>query len=84
MKTSLTQYGCLAEKHWREFCPKMVAALEAAGCLQTMLLEAEENTESEMDVLRRHLIDQGLAPQQAHDRSWEIVRERYILIPPEE
>jgi len=84
MKTSLTHYGCLAEKHWREFCPKMVAALEAAGRLEAMLLEAEEKTESEMDGLRRHLMGQGLTPQQAHDRAWEIVRERYILIPPEE
>ncbi len=83
MKTSLTQYGCLAEKHWREFCPKMVAALEAAGCLQTMLLEAEEKTDEEMDSLRRHLIEKGLTPQQAHDRAWEIVRERYIYLPPE-
>ena len=24
-----TQYGYQAEKHWREFCPKMVAELEA-------------------------------------------------------
>jgi len=83
MKTSLTQYGRLAESHWRKFCPKLVAQLEATGRLHQMLLEAEEKTESEMDELRRHLIQQGLTPQQAHDRAWEIVRERYLLIPPE-
>ena len=27
---------------------------------------------------------QGYNPQQAHDTAWEIVRERYILLPPEE
>jgi hypothetical protein len=84
MKTSLTQYGCLAEKHWREFCPRMVAELEAAGRLHAMLREAEEKTEQELDALRRHFIQQGLTPQQAHDRAWEIVREHYLLIPPEE
>jgi hypothetical protein len=37
MKTSLTQYGCLAEKHWREFCPKMVADLEATVRLARLI-----------------------------------------------
>ncbi len=79
----LTQYGLLAEKHWREFLPKMVATLEAEGRLQEILLEAEERTEAEMDQLRRQLLKQGLTAQQAHDRAWEIVRERYLLLPPE-
>jgi hypothetical protein len=26
---------------------------------------------------------QGLTPQQAHNQAWEIVRERYILLPEE-
>ena len=80
----LTQYGRMAEKHWRQFCPQMGAALETQGRLQQMLLDAEERTETELDSLRRHLIQQGLTPQQAHDRAWEIVRERYLLIPPEQ
>ena len=83
MKTPLTQYGCLAEKHWRAFCPRLVAELEATGRLHEMLLAAEEKTEKELDALRRHLIQEGWTPQQAHDRAWEIVRERYLLIPPE-
>ena len=49
----LTQYGRMAERHWREFCPKLVADLEAQGRLHEMLLEAEEQTEAEMDQLRR-------------------------------
>ena len=80
----LTQYGLMAEKHWREFLPKMVAQLEAKGLLHEMLLEAEEKTDAELDQLRRHLIQEGLTPQQAHDRAWEIVRVRYIFLPPEE
>ena len=69
----LTQYGRMAERHWREFLPRMVSAL----------LEAEERTDAELDQLRRHFLEQGLTAQQAHDRAWEMVRERYLLLPPE-
>ena len=79
----LTQYGRLAAKPWREFCPSLVAKMEATGRLQEMLLEAEEQTEAELDSLRRHFIQQGLTPQQAHDQAWEMVREKYVLLPPE-
>ena len=79
----LTQYGLIAERHWREFCPKLVADLEAQGRLHEMLLEAEEQTEAEMDQLRRQLMRQGLTAQQAHDQAWEMVRERYLFLPPE-
>jgi len=79
----LTQYGLMAEKHWREFRPKMVAELEAQGRLHAMLLEAEEKTDQELDQLRRQLMAQGLTAQQAHDTAWELVRERYIFLPPE-
>ncbi len=79
----LTQYGLMAEKHWRNFLPKMVAELEAKGLLHEMLLEAEEKTEAELDQIRRQLMRQGLTAQQAHDQAWELVRERYIFLPPE-
>ena len=82
MKT-LTQYGCQAEKHWRKVCPKMVAELEATGRLHEMLLEAEEQTEAELDRLRRQLMQQGWTAQQAHSQAWELVRERYLFLPPE-
>jgi hypothetical protein len=79
----LTRYGRMAEKHWRQFLPRMTAQLEASSQLHALLLEAEEQTEAELDSLRRHFIQQGLTPQQAHDRAWEIVRERYLCLPPE-
>lgn len=79
----LTQYGLMAKKHWQEFLPRMVAELEASGSLHLMLLEAEEKTDAEMDALRRQFLRQGLTPQQAHDRAWELVRERYLFLPPE-
>ncbi len=79
----LTQFGLMAERHWRKFRPKMVAELEAKRLLHEMLLEAEENTEAELDQIRRRLIQQGLMAQQAHDQAWELVRERYIFLPSE-
>lgn len=79
----ITQYGRMAETHWRQHCPRMVAELEAQGRLYPMLIEAEEKTEADLDALRRHFIQQGLTPQQAHDQAWEIVRPRYIFLPPE-
>ncbi len=79
----LTRYGLMAEKHWREHLPRMVRELEARGCLHEMLLEAQEKTEDEMDSLRRQLMKQGQSAQQAHDQAWEMVREKYILLPAE-
>ena len=73
--TTLTQYGRMAEKHWREHRPKMVRELEAKNQLHEMLLEAEQKTKDEMAELRTKFIRQGLTPQQAHDRAWEMVRE---------
>ena len=81
---TLTQYGMMADKHWRQFLPKMVKELERKGKLQEMLLEAEDKTEEELSALRRKLMNQGLTAQQAHDQAWEMVREKYILLPPEE
>ncbi len=81
---TLTQYGRMAEKHWREFRPKMVREMEAQNTLLQVLKEAEDRTDAEIDQIRRKLIQEGLTPQQAHDSAWEMVRERYILLPPEE
>ena len=74
----------MAEKHWREHCPKMVRELERTGRLHQMLLEAEEKTKDEMATLRAQLMTHGSTAQQAHDQAWEMVREKYILLPPEE
>lgn len=82
MKT-LTQYGLMAETHWRQFRPRMTAHLEATGQLLSLLLAAEERTEAEMDELRRHFLRERLTAEQAHQRAWELVRERYIFLPPE-
>ena len=80
---ALTQYGRQAEKHWREHRPKMVRELEAKGLLPQMLLEAEEKTKDEMATLRTEMMQRGSTAQQAHTQAWELVREKYILLPPE-
>jgi len=83
--TTLTQYGRMAEKHWREHLPKMVQELETKGQLQDTLLDAEEKTKDEMEETTRKLIsEQDYTPDQAERAAWEMVRERYILVPPEE
>ncbi len=81
--TPLTQYGLMAEKHWREFCPRMVRELESLGQLHAMLLEAEEKTKDEMATLRAQLMDQGLSAEQANREAWELVRTKHVLLPPE-
>lgn len=73
----------MAEAHWREHHPRMVRELEAQGKLQEALQEAQERTLDEMERLIREGISRGLTPQQAHDQAWELVRERYIVLPPQ-
>lgn len=62
----------------------MVRELEARGRLVPALLEAQERTLDEMETLMRQFKRQGLSPQQAHDQAWELVREKYLLSPPEQ
>ena len=86
MNTShyLTQYGLMAERHWRTHLPGMVAQLEADGRLAEALWEAQETTLEEMEALTRKLErEQAMTPGQAQTTAWELVREKYILLPPE-
>lgn len=81
---TLTRYGLMAERHWREFLPAMTAGLEAEGRLQEALHEAQEQTKDEQELIYQQLRKQGLNEQQADTQAWEMVRERYLLLPPEE
>ena len=74
----------MAAKHWREHRPKMVREMERKGTLHQLLLEAEETTKDEMATLRIQLMQQGATAQQAQTQAWEMVREKYILLPPED
>lgn len=62
----------------------MVRELEETGKLEEALHEAQERTLDELMELETKLEAQGLTTQQARDQAWEVVRERYILLPPEE
>ena len=81
--TELLTYGRMAEAHWREHCPRLVRELERTGQMATSLLEAQTQTLDEMESMMRDFRRQGLNPQQAHDQAWELVREKYILLPAE-
>ena len=62
----------------------MVARLQAEGRLMEALWEAQETSLDEMEALTRTLEqDQQMTPEQAQATAWELVREKYILLPPE-
>ena len=82
-ETSLTQYGLMAARHWRQFRPKMVRRLEAQGKLEEALLEAQERTIEETETLYRRFKAEGLTEAQAETQAWELTREKYILLEPE-
>ncbi len=86
MKTPfpISAYGLMAERHWREFRPRMVREMEETGKLEEALHEAQERTLDELLDLEVKLEAQGLTKQQACDQAWEMVREKYILLPPED
>ncbi len=65
----LTQYGLMAERHWREFRPKMVRELEAKGTLMEALFEAQERTIGEMEALTQTIGNGAEADSAAGARS---------------
>ena len=79
----LLGYAHLAKAHWQEHCPRMLRQLQTTGQLESALAEAEEQTLHEMETLQRELKRNGSTSAQAHQQAWEIVREKYLLLPPE-
>jgi hypothetical protein len=80
----ISAYGLMAERHWREFHPTRVQGLEEMGKLEEALHEAQERTLDELMELEAKLMSDGLTTQQARGQAWEMVREKYILLPPED
>lgn len=72
----LDGWGRMAEKHWKEYRPKMYRELKKKGQLHKALYAAQELSGN----LMVDLTQQGLAPDQA----WELVREQWLLLPSEE
>ncbi|MBP7951693.1 MAG: hypothetical protein KA004_18775 [Verrucomicrobiales bacterium] len=86
MKTTypISAYGLMAERHWREFRPRMVRELQETSKLEEALYEAQERTLDELLTLEDKLVADGLTMDQASRQAWEMVRENYILLPPED
>ena len=82
---SLTAYGLMAKRHWQEYFPQRYRNLEMAGTLKEALFEAQETTQDEMEALTRKMeTELKLTPQQAETAAWELIGEKYILLPAEE
>jgi hypothetical protein len=81
--TTLLGYARMAEQHWWEHCPNLVRRLEKENRLNEALAEAQRQTMDEMELLMRQLRKSGLTSAQAHDQAWEMVREKYLLLPAE-
>lgn len=75
-RDDLLSFGLAAEKHWREFRPKMVKELEAEGDLWELLKEAEDRT---LDLIGE-MLKNGAHPAEAQTTA---MRE-FILLPPED
>ena len=65
----------LGRQHWKEFLPNRYRELKAAGTLDEALKTAAELTYLEADQLEQN----GFQP----DEAWQMVRENYLLLPPE-
>jgi hypothetical protein len=72
----LGSLGLQIKAHWKQYRPKMSAALEKQGKLQESVHMAQEPTS---DALHK-LLEQGLP----YDQAWELVREEWAFLPSEE
>ena len=79
----LSEYGLMAEEYWRKYLPKRVAELEAAGKLRASLFRAQLNTLDEIHLISSRAIQLGHTPEEAREIAWDLVRERYVFLPPE-
>jgi hypothetical protein len=66
----------LARESWKEHNPTLYKELNRSGKLGSALKEAAERTYSETSELEAS----GYSPSEA----WEMTREKYLLLPPEE
>lgn len=73
---NFNRWMSLARESWRENNPTLFKELNRSGKLGQALKQAAERTHEEMSELEA----QGLSNQEA----WEMTREKYLLLPPEE
>jgi len=65
----LEAFGRMAERHWREYRPKLVKYLEQKGELYQWLKEAEDEAENYMEEAQRQKVDYHAAMEVA-TRTW--------------
>ena len=79
-----TQYILLAERHWRIWLPRRVAELERQGLLMAKLCEAAERTVQGLSPTPAAFPPTRPDAESSAQRAWEIARERYLFLPPED
>ena len=72
----LKNWTSLARESWKEHNPSLYKELNQSGRLGAALKDAAERTYLEVNDLEQA----GHSPQDA----WEMTREKYLLLPPEE
>jgi hypothetical protein len=70
------QWKTQARQHWKEHRPQMFKHLQEGSQLQKALTRAVEQTAADLEELQA----EGMNWHQA----WEMVRERYLFLPPEQ
>ena len=73
---NLQRFVSLARDSWAEHNPALFKQLQASGELQQALNDAAKRTHEEMSELETA----GFS----HQEAWEMTREKYLLLPPEE
>jgi hypothetical protein len=81
----LHPYAVQALDHWQKYLPKMYAELERKGELIQAARDAAEQTLNDLDQIEEELLAGARhEPAEAGRIAWELVRERYILLPAED
>ena len=65
----------MAIDHWKKWLPETYLNLKQQGTLEAVIEKAVSQTVIEMD----QLLDAGMN----YDQAWEMVRQEYLLLPPE-
>ncbi|MDI6709467.1 MAG: hypothetical protein QME76_02065 [Bacillota bacterium] len=86
----------MAERHWKEFCPRLVRELQAKGKLEEALDNAALSTAKAERRIKEQLMEQNPPPESGEFwenlryHTWikntarELVRQEWILLPAEE
>jgi hypothetical protein len=80
IELTLEQLKELARSHWKKHLPRFYRNLEKAGDLEKRVENAASFTLQAFEVEKKRLQENGLAPQQASEVAWELVREEWILL----